>query len=283
MRIHTFLISLVTVLILLGVSMPAKAHILGVPNQEEFTDSLKNEFLNAPYFGLYKDNYFTVGTTVGKKPDKHNSDVKFQLSIAQRLTKTTLPLNSYLFIAFSIKAMWNVFENSLPMRDLNFNPGLGWSFPFFSKGRYAGKFTFMIEHESNGRDGEESRSWNKISFAGSTLVNEWLMVHSKFWIPIVDGENNRDILKYSGIYQGGLAVTTPNQRFGWALTLVKRKGWNLNFNTILEFNWRIFPKDNEYFFVQYYNGFGECMLDYNKFHSRIRVGMVIKPKFFSEF
>ncbi|MBD5190151.1 MAG: phospholipase A [Bacteroidales bacterium] len=283
MRIHTFLISLVTVLILLGVSMPAKAQILGVPNQEEFTDSLKNEFLNAPYFGLYKDNYFTVGTTVGKKPDKHNSDVKFQLSIAQRLTKTTLPLNSYLFIAFSIKAMWNVFENSLPMRDLNFNPGLGWSFPFFSKGRYAGKFTFMIEHESNGRDGEESRSWNKISFAGSTLVNEWLMVHSKFWIPIVDGENNRDILKYSGIYQGGLAVTTPNQRFGWALTLVKRKGWNLNFNTILEFNWRIFPKDNEYFFVQYYNGFGECMLDYNKFHSRIRVGMVIKPKFFSEF
>lgn len=283
MRIHTFLISLVTVLILLGVSMPAKAQILGVPNQEEFTDSLKNEFLNAPYFGLYKDNYFTVGTTVGKKPDKHNSDVKFQLSIAQRLTKTTLPLNSYLFIAFSIKAMWNVFENSLPMRDLNFNPGLGWSFPFFSKGRYAGKFTFMIEHESNGRDGDESRSWNKISFAGSTLVNEWLMVHSKFWIPIVDGENNRDILKYSGIYQGGLAVTTPNQRFGWALTLVKRKGWNLNFNTILEFNWRIFPKDNEYFFVQYYNGFGECMLDYNKFHSRIRVGMVIKPKFFSEF
>ena len=283
MRIHTVLISLVTVLILLGVSMPAKAQILGVPNQEEFTDSLKNEFLNAPYFGLYKDNYFTVGTTVGKKPDKHNSDVKFQLSIAQRLTKTTLPLNSYLFIAFSIKAMWNVFENSLPMRDLNFNPGLGWSFPFFSKGRYAGKFTFMIEHESNGRDGEESRSWNKISFAGSTLVNEWLMVHSKFWIPIVDGENNRDILKYSGIYQGGLAVTTPNQRFGWALTLVKRKGWNLNFNTILEFNWRIFPKDNEYFFVQYYNGFGECMLDYNKFHSRIRVGMVIKPKFFSEF
>ena len=95
MRIHTFLISLVTVLILLGVSMPAKAQILGVPNQEEFTDSLKNEFLNAPYFGLYKDNYFTVGTTVGKKPDKHNSDVKFQLSIAQRLTKTTLPLNSY--------------------------------------------------------------------------------------------------------------------------------------------------------------------------------------------
>ncbi|MBD5328921.1 MAG: phospholipase A [Bacteroides sp.] len=279
----SILLSLLVSFMILFAALPARSQILGVPHQTEFTDSLKNEFLHAPYFGLYKDNYFTVGTTIGKLPNKHNSDVKFQLSIAQRITKTTLPLNSYLFIAFSIKAMWNVFEKSLPMRDLNFNPGLGWSFPFFSKGRYAGKFTLMIEHESNGRDSIQSRSWNKISFGASTLVNEWLMVHSKFWIPIVDGEHNRDILKYSGIFQGGFAVTTPNKKFGWALTLVKRKGWNLNFNTILEFNWKIFPNDNQYFFAQYYNGFGECMLDYNQFHSRLRVGMVIKPKFFSEF
>ena len=283
MQHRSILIWLIAIFVCIFVVHPAQGQILGVPNQEEFTDSLKNEFLNAPYFGLYKDNYFTVGTTVGKIPNKHNSDVKFQLSIAQRITKTTLPLNSYLFIAFSFKAMWNVFEKSMPMRDINYNPGLGWSFPFFSKGRYAGKFTLMIEHESNGRDSIQSRSWNKISFGASTIVNEWLMVHSKFWIPIVDGENNRDILKYSGIYQGGLAVTTPNKKFGWALTLVKRKGWNLNFNTILEFNWKIFPTDNQYFFVQYYNGFGECMLDYNQFHSRLRVGMVIKPKFFSEY
>ena len=283
MQHRSILFWLIAIFVCIIVAHPAQGQILGVPNQEEFTDSLKNEFLNAPYFGLYKDNYFTVGTTVGKIPNKHNSDVKFQLSIAQRITKTTLPLNSYLFIAFSFKAMWNVFEKSMPMRDINYNPGLGWSFPFFSKGRYAGKFTLMIEHESNGRDSIQSRSWNKISFGASTIVNEWLMVHSKFWIPIVDGENNHDILKYSGIYQGGLAVTTPNKKFGWALTLVKRKGWNLNFNTILEFNWKIFPNDNQYFFVQYYNGFGECMLDYNQFHSRLRVGMVIKPKFFSEY
>ncbi len=283
MRFPTIFSLLISILLLTGVSLPAGAQILGVPHQEEFTDSLKTEFKNAPYFGLYKDNYFTVGTTVGAKPNKHNSDVKFQISIAQRITKTTLPLNSYLFLAFTMKTMWNVFEKSMPMRDLNFNPGLGWSFPFFSKGRYAGKFTLMIEHESNGRDSIQSRSWNKISFCASTMVNEWLMVHSKFWIPIVDGENNRDILKYSGIFQGGFAVTTPNKKFGWALTLIKRKGWNLNFNTIFEFNWKILPQDNQYIFVQYYNGYGENMLDYNVFHSRLRVGMVIKPKFFSEF
>lgn len=263
--------------------LPASGQILGVPQQTHFTDSLKTEFRDAPYFGLYKDNYFTIGTAVGKLPDKYNSDVKFQISIAQRITKTTLPLNSYLFLAFTMKTMWNVFQKSMPMRDLNFNPGIGWSFPFFSKGRYAGKFTLMLEHESNGRDGNESRSWNKISFCGSTIVNEWLMVHSKFWLPIVDGGRNKDILYYSGIFQSGVAVTTPDKRFGWALTLVKRKGWNLNFNTILEFNWKILPHDNQYLFAQYYNGFGENLLDYNQFHSRLRVGIVIKPKFFSEF
>lgn len=283
MRFPTIFFSILTAILLLGFPAPAKAQILGVPNQAEFTDSLKKEFRHAPYFGLYKDNYFTVGTVVGARPTKHNSDVKFQISIAQRITKTTLPLNSYLFLAFTMKTMWNVFEKSMPMRDLNFNPGIGWSFPFFSKGRYAGKFTLMIEHESNGRDSIQSRSWNKISFGASTMVNEWLMVHSKFWIPIVDGEHNRDILKYSGIFQSGFAVTTPNKKFGWALTLVKRKGWNLNFNTILEFNWKIFPHDNQYFFAQYYNGYGENMLDYNVFHSRLRVGIVIKPTFFSEF
>lgn len=284
MRNDSIFISLIiTVFLLIFPTFQTKGQILGVPNQEEFTDSLKNEFYHAPYFGLYKDNYFTVGTTIGQKPDKHNSDVKFQISIAQRITKTTLPLNSYLFLAFTMKTMWNVFENSLPMRDLNFNPGIGWSFPFFSKGRYAGKFTLLLEHESNGRDGDASRSWNKVSFCASTMINEWLMVHSKFWIPIIDGMNNKDILKYSGIFQGGFAVTTPDKRLGWALTLVKRKGWNLNFNTIFEFNWKILKNSNEYLFVQYYNGYGENMLDYNVFHSRLRAGIVIKPKFFSEF
>ena len=179
--------------------------------------------------------------------------------------------------------MWNVFQNSMPMRDMNFNPGIGWSIPFFSKGRYAGKATVLIEHESNGRDGEESRRWNRISFSASTIIDRWLTVHAKFWIPIVDGMNNRDLLKYAGIAQSGVQITTPDKKFGWSILLVKRKGWNLNFNTTVEFNWRIHEKSNQYLFVQYYNGYAENLLDYNQFHSRLRAGIVIKPRFFSEF
>jgi phospholipase A1 len=68
-----------------------------------------------------------------------------------------------------------------------------------------------------------------------------------------------------------------------AVTLVKRQGWNLSFNTIIEFNYRLHKQDNQYIFLQYYNGYGENLIDYNKFHSRIRAGFIIKPKWFSEY
>lgn len=267
----------------LCLGIAADAQLVPGENQTDFVDSLRNEFDNGPYFGLYKDNYFTVGTAVGSKPTRHNSDVKFQISIAQRLTKSVLPWHTYIFLAYSQKTMWNVFEKSLPMRDLNFNPGIGWTKPFFNKDRYVGKLTLMLEHESNGRDGDQSRSWNKISIGGSILIDPWIMVYGKFWIPIIDGMNNKDILKYSGIYQHGVEIATPDRKFIWDLTLVKRKGWKLNFNTIVEFSWRFHKKSNQYFFVQYYNGYGENLLDYNVYHSRLRAGIVIKPKFFSEF
>ena len=141
----------------------------------------------------------------------------------------------------------------------------------------------LVEHESNGRDGEDSRSWNKISLSASIFVDPQFMVHGKVWIPIIDGQNNKDILKYSGIYQTGIQVTSKNKRFGMAITLVKRQGFNLNFNTIIELNYKLFKKDNQYLFLQYYNGYGENLLDYNKFHSRLRAGIVIKPAFFSDY
>lgn len=151
------------------------------------------------------------------------------------------------------------------------------------KNRYVGKVTLMLEHESNGRDGIESRSWNKVSLAGNVFIDPNFMVHGKIWIPIIDGQNNQDILYYSGIYQVGTTYTTPNKRFGFALTMVKRKGWNFKYNTIWEVNYRLFKDENQFLFLQYYNGYGENLLDYNQYHSRLRIGLVIKPQLFSEF
>ena len=247
------------------------------------SDSVREAFDSGPYFGLYKDNYFIFGPPIGQRIRKDNTNIKFQISIAQRLTRSTLPWGTYLFLFYSQKCFWNVLQNSMPMTDLNLNPGIGLTKPLFVKNRYVGKVSLIAEHESNGRDGTDSRSWNKISLSGSIIIDPQLMVHGKFWIPIIDGMENKDILDYCGIYQVGCSYTSLNQRFGLAVTLVKRKGWKLNYNTIVEFNYRIFKRDNQYLFVQYYNGYGEGLLAFKEFHSQLRVGLVIKPKLFSDY
>lgn len=246
-------------------------------------DSVRMEFDKGPYFGLYKDNYFIFGPTVGSKPTKENTNVKFQISIRQKLTKSTLPGGTYLFLCYTQKVFWNVLEESLPMKDLNFNPGIGLAKPVFKYGKYIGKFIFQIEHESNGRDSIASRSWNRFSFGCDLLITNNLLAHAKFWIPYVDGEHNKDLLKYVGIGQVGIELMSNDRRWRGSLVLVKRKTWKPDFNTIVEVSWQFSRKADWSLFAQYYNGYGEGLLDYNKFSSHLRAGIVIRPKFFSDY
>lgn len=271
-------------LALFFVSISASAQIVNVENQQIDADSLRRDFDSQPYFGLYKDNYFTFGVPIGQKPTNENSNVKFQISISQKLTKSTLPWGTYLFLFYTQKVFWNVLQESMPMTDLNFNPGIGLVKPLFVKNRFVGKLSLLLEHESNGKSGADSRSWNKISLGANIMIDPNFIVHGKVWIPIVDGMHNKDILDYCGIYQVGTSYFTPNRRFGASVVLVKRRGWSLlSYNTIIELNYRLFKRDNQYLFLQYYNGYGENLLDYNKFHSMLRLGIVIKPRIFSDY
>ena len=264
--------------------MPAMGQIVTTEKSSaEIADSIRAELDNRPYFSLYKDTYFVGGTVLGGKPNGYNSDVKFQISFQQRLTKSVLPGHTYLYLFYTQKAIWHVFRNSLPFHDLNFNPGIGISRHIIMKNRLLGKLTLMAEHESNGRDGIASRSWNKISLAGEAYISPFLMAHAKYWIPIVDGKYNRDILKYMGLYQAGFQARSLDDKWVLDMTLVKRKGWNLNFNTIVQLGYRINHNSNQFIMIQYYNGYGEHMLDYDQYHSRIRIGILIRPEFFSDF
>ncbi|MBQ6166445.1 MAG: phospholipase A [Muribaculaceae bacterium] len=264
-------------------NFPVSAQIVTGKSGGEIADSIREELDDRPYFSLYKDTYFVGGTVLGGKPDGYNSDVKFQISFQQRLTKSVLPFHTYLYLFYSQKAIWHVFRNSLPFYDLNFNPGIGLSKYIIMKNRLLGKVTLMAEHESNGRDGTASRSWNKVSIAGEAYISPYLMAHAKYWIPIVDGKYNRDILKYMGLYQAGFQAKSLDDKWVLDMTLVKRSGWNLNFNTIVQLGYRINHNSNQFIMLQYYNGYGEHMLDYNQYHSRIRFGLLIRPHFFSDF
>lgn len=274
---------LCAILMAVMATLPLSAQIVREDKSVNLSDSLRIEFDKGPYFRLYHDNYFVVGTDPTHKPTANNSDVRFQVSIAQKLTKSTLPLGTYIFLMYTQQVSWDVFKKSMPMHDFTFNPGIGLVKPLFTRDRYLGNVTLLIEHMSNGRDSVQSRSWNRISLGGNIMIIENVCVDGKVWIPIVDGENNRDILKYVGIFQGGVTVMSRNRKLGGSLHFVKRNTWRFSYNTILELFWRPWDRANQYFFLQWYNGYGENLLDYNHFHNRLRVGIVIKPRFFSEF
>ncbi|MBQ8530737.1 MAG: phospholipase A [Parabacteroides sp.] len=243
-------------------------------------DSVRAELDKMPYFTLFKDNYFIGGIPIGYKPTSTNSDVKFQLSISQRLTKSKLPFDTYLFIQYTQKAFWNVFQKSLPMRDLNFNPGIGLGHLIIRNNKYIGKAFLMLEHESNGKDSISSRSWNKVTFATALNFSKNWETQFKTWIPIVDGKYNKDLLKYAGIFQIAANYRTDNRRFNCGVILTKRKTWT-SFNTQIELSYKFNNNENQYFFLQYYNGYAENLLEYNKYKSMLRIGFVIKPTDFS--
>lgn len=255
--------------------------IFGASKQLSNADSIINRFDALPSFGIYKDNYFVAGTDLFHKPNNWNSDAKFQVSIRQRLTNSTLPFKTYFFLTYTQKAFWNVFQDSFPFRDLNFNPSLGFGRALVRHDRFLGTIMLQFEHESNGKDGLDSRSWNKVSFGTNFMFTDRWTFHAKAWIPIVDGDNNKDIVHYSGWGLFGMEYSSPKKKYNASLFVNKRGGVNLNANIIANFSVRLFSDDSQYLFLEYYNGYGESMLDYKQYRQRLRFGIVIKPDFFS--
>lgn len=248
------------------------------PDQEFVADSLIKVFDDSPSFGIFKDNYVVLGTELFRNPDRNNSDAKFQISVSQRLTNSVLPFRTYLFLTYTQLAFWDVFKESFPFRDINFNPTIGLGKPLVYKNRYLGEIAFQLEHESNGKDGDASRSWNKVSFFGQFRFNSHWSYFSKVWVPIVDGENNRNIVRYRGWATSALSYN-QKEKFNTSLIVNKRGGGFFNANVTINFAYRLFHDENQYLFFEFYNGYGEGLLDYNQFHQRFRLGFVIKPNF----
>jgi len=244
-------------------------------------DSIIKAFDDQPSFGIYKNNYFVIGTALGTSPSKFNSDVKFQISVIQRLTNSVLPFRTYLFVSYSQLAYWDVFQESFPFGDINFNPTVGLGKAISYKNRFLGTIMFQIEHESNGKDELDSRSWNKISFGYLFKLNRKLSIQSKIWIPIVDGTNNKDIVRYKGWMQFGMDYNY--RRFNVAALLTSRSGGFFDSNLLVNLSYKMFKNENQHLFLEYYNGYGENLLFYNKYHHRIRIGFVIYPNFMKYF
>ncbi len=239
-------------------------------------DSLSALFDNQPSFGMYRDNYFITGIPTNEKVTKSTADGKFQISISQRLTKTSLPYNTFLMLTYTQKSFWKVYEKSSPFVDNNYNPALLLGKPLVFNNEFKGMAYFSVEHESNGQgDSLRSRSCNYLSLSGSYFFNKRISGQLKLWAGIMT-KDNPDLLKYKGYSLLALNYRSANDRIWISVVLNPCKDFT-NLNTQMEFNVKLNKKHNQYFFVQWYQGYAESLLDYNKYASMIRAGICVKP------
>lgn len=253
-------------------------------HEQQTEDSLMQVLGTIPAFTIYKDNYIITGTSFqGGKVTKYNSDVKFQISLRHRLYRKLLPYQIYVFLTYTQKSFWDIYRKSAPFAENNYNPSIGFGRNFIRNKRIEGIGWVQFEHESNGRDSIQSRSWNRLTFTGIYLLNPRFNIQAKAWIAMMVSEKNKHLTRYAGI--GHLAATyrDNDRRLGCSVLMIKRGGWNFNANWRIDVAYRLFKEDNQYLYLQFYNGYGENMIHYSHFYRYLRIGFVIKPNSVSIF
>ncbi|MDR1500833.1 MAG: phospholipase A [Prevotella sp.] len=233
-----------------------------------------------PSFGIYKDTYFVTGVPLNRQINRNTADAVFQISIRQRLTKSILPFKSFLYLTYTQKAFWDIYSDSSPFRDNNYNPGIGIGKYIIENNNLRGGILIALEHESNGQGGVDSRSWNYISINGKYFINMLLSIGFKGWIPYVDGGENKDLLEYRGLGTISFNAITGNRKWWITIELTPRKGWG-NINTTVSIGYKPSEKLNQSFFLRFSDGTGESLLHYNKYSMNLRLGICIKPDFYS--
>ena len=229
----------------------------------------------------YEPVYFDVGGDDSRM-------ARFQISLKYRLFTPKDPQHPSfvdgLYLGYTQTSLWDLHSESNPFVDTSFKPSLFWrqdaifrpeGSPFFL-GLQSG-----VEHESNGKSGDDSRSLNfayiqpefNYRFGhGSTLT---FAPRIKQYFGTKDNPDYKD---YVGHVDWKVRWAQDN---GLVLTGLYRQGSGSRYSTQLEAAWplqRTFLNMNGYFHVQYFKGYNETLLGYDqKTGSQIRFGLALVP------
>ena len=210
---------------------------------------------------------------------------KFQLSFKFRMVIPDDPRSrgfvDNLYFGYTQTSLWDLGEYSAPFRDTSYMPQLfyylsdtGWKSSWFSKmGIMAG-----YEHESNGRDGPESRGID-IFFVrptwdfGDVDANHLTVSPKVYFYAHIAGENH-DIADYRG-YMDLLIKYGSND--GWQLATTLRKGMKSTYGSVdTQFTYPLSKLINSrwggFLWVGFFTGYGEDILDYNQHRWIARIG-----------
>jgi outer membrane phospholipase A len=217
-----------------------------------------------------------------------NTDARLQLSFEYRLfgSRDAAHLPSSwrdgLHFAYTQRMFWDLGANSMPFRNIDYQPELIYVTPTrMLKNGMSLALQGGLRHESNGRDGDASRSINSFyvaPMAAFSLGEERrLLVAPRLTFYVGDKSDNPDIVRYrghAGLFlqvgdDDGLRLST-NSRFNFG----SGKG-AINADLSYPLPRLLGGGPDLYLFAQGFAGYGENLLDYNRSITRLRIGFAL--------
>ncbi len=213
----------------------------------------------------------------GGSENVDNLEVKFQISLKTPVWDHIIGNNGTLYVAYTQLAFWQAYnsDSSSPFRELNFEPEifLAYRTGYQFLGITSQAVTLGLDHQSNGRSEPLSRSWNRVVAnlvfsVGGTYVNlrPWYRIPEK-----TKNDDNPDIEDYLGY--GELFVL---RKFGEnSFSLMLRNNLQAENRGAVQLDWS-FPLGKKFKgYVQYFNGYGESLADYNHASNRFGIGVML--------
>ncbi|HBT97074.1 MAG TPA: phospholipase [Desulfobulbaceae bacterium] len=210
--------------------------------------------------------------------DPKRTEAQFQLSGKMPLAVNLFDLPLDIYAGYTMRSFWQVYntEHSSPFRETDHEPEAwlqlrpGWRLWGWTNSLN----TIGINHQSNGQSDSLSRSWNRI-FAGIVLEKGNFSLIPRAWFRLQEDradDDNPDISDYLGHGELTLAWRHYNNTFTAMLrnnldSGFSRGAWQLGWS----FPLLSFPYFRGY--IQYFGGYGESLIDYDRYVSRIGIGM----------
>ena len=224
--------------------------------------------------------YFVMGTRGG-------ATARFQLSFKYRLFDRSLgwgrerPWLSGFYFGYTQTSFWNLSDESRPFRDASYRPSLFWRWQRTDDKTWIDELRAGLEHESNGKEGAESRSIN-ILFVRPEW--RWDFENGKRleFMPklygYLDKEENPEIQRYRGYVDWRLRYGDKSRSWSAMARLGTAGKGSLTLDWFERTRESGFGPVSGYLHVQFFAGYGEDILDYNRrFKSQLRLGFAIVP------
>ena len=210
--------------------------------------------------------------------DVNETEVKYQISIKSKLWQDVLGKDMDLWFGYTQRSFWQFynFDDSAPFRETNYEPEILLNFRtnFDVLGLKGRMVNVGLNHQSNGRSEPTSRSWNRIVGNVGFEKGDFVLLLSA-WYRIPESEeddDNPDIDDYLGPGEIQGYYFWNRQRFG--VMLRNSLDFDDNHGAVqLEWSFPLFEKIGGY--IQYFNGYGESLLDYDSSSNRIGIGFIL--------